>query len=118
GRVGRRQLIGQPPMNQFRRRLFPSCAFRSRISPSFFASFEKLADFAANFSPSFEKLAISRRVFSGRLKGSQISRISQISRGVFRLADFARNFRVRGFSAFAPILFLNYYFRETIIILI
>ena len=72
-------------MNQFRRRLFPLCAFRSRISPSF----EKFADFAVCFSRSFEKLAISRRVFSGRLKGSQISRISQISRGVFRLADFA-----------------------------
>ena len=44
-------------MNQFRRRLFPSCAFRSRIFAEFFASFEKFADFAANFSRSFEKLA-------------------------------------------------------------
>ena len=44
-------------MNQFRRRLFPSCVFLSRI----FASFEGLADFAdfADF------------------EGSQISRISQ-----------------------------------------
>ena len=40
-------------MNQFRRRLFPLCAFRSRI----FASFEGLADFALSFSRSFERLA-------------------------------------------------------------
>ena len=44
-------------MNQFRRRLFPSCAFRSRIFAEILASFEKLADFAANFSRSFERLA-------------------------------------------------------------
>ena len=61
-------------MNQFRRRLFPSCAFRSRI----FASFEGLADFAANFSQIFNGSQISRRVFSGVLKSSQISQISQI----------------------------------------
>ena len=41
-----------------------------------------LADFAASFSPSFERLA-----------------------DFADFADFARNFRVRGFSAFASILF-------------
>ena len=44
-------------MNQFRRRLFPSCAFRSRIFAEIFASFEEFAVFAANFSRSFERLA-------------------------------------------------------------
>ena len=44
-------------MNQFRRRLFPLCAFLSRIFAEFFASFEKFAVFAWSFSRSIERLA-------------------------------------------------------------
>ena len=51
-------------MNQFRRRLFPSCAFRSRIF--------------AEFSQVLKGSQFSRGVFRGVLKGSQIPQISQI----------------------------------------
>ena len=44
-------------MNQFRRRLFPSCAFRSRSFAEIFASFEEFAVFAWSFARSFERLA-------------------------------------------------------------
>ena len=44
-------------MNQFRRRLFPSCAFRSRIFAEILASFEEFAVFAWSFARSFEWLA-------------------------------------------------------------
>ena len=73
-------------MNQFRRRLFPSCAFLSRI----FASFEGLADFALSFSRSFERLADFADFAD--FDDFERSRISQI-------------LSVRGFSAFASILF-------------
>ena len=48
--------------------------FARGLSPSFFASFEKLADFAANFSRSFERLADFAANFS---------------RSFEKLADFA-----------------------------
>ena len=69
-------------MNQFRRRLFPSCAFRSRSSCGEFLALADFADFA-DFVRSSES--------------SQISRISQI------LGCFLRKMRAqRGvFTAFS-----------------
>ena len=64
-------------MNQFRRRLFPSCAFRSRISRRVFRGVLKGSQIS-QISQIVNGSQISRRVFSGVLKSSQISQISQI----------------------------------------
>ena len=65
--------------------------FARGFSPSFFASFEKLADFAANFSRSFERLADFAANFSRSFErladfddfeGSQVSRLSFLQKKV------------------------------------